>query len=56
MRNVNEFPKDIDLKYIFRNFLLKKKKINNLVFYIFYKSCIKIFPKLFINNGLKNIS
>ena len=55
MRNVNKFPKDIDLKYIFRNFLLRKKKINNLVFYIFYKNCIKIFPKLFINNGLKNI-
>ena len=55
MRNVNKLPKDIDLKYIFRNFLLKKKKINNLVFYIFYKNCIKIFLKLFINNGLKNI-
>ena len=49
--NVNEYFKGIDLENIFRNFLLKKKKVNNFFqfFLIFHKNGIKTFLRLSIN-------
>ena len=48
MGEVNESPKDIDLKNNFRNFFWEKKKVINffMIFYISHESNIKNFPKI----------
>ena len=46
MRNVNEYPKGIDLEAIFRNILLENDKTINfllIIFYISHESNVKIF-------------
>ena len=56
MEKVNGCPKDIGLKNIFKNILLKKKKkIDFLWFFLYSHECnVKTFFKQFTNNWHKN--
>jgi len=45
MEKVNNYPKDIDLGHIFRNFLWKKKLTFLTIFYIYHESGVKTFLK-----------
>ena len=50
MEKVNGCPKDIGLKNIFKNILLKKKK--KLIFYGFFYIPMNVMLKLFLNSLL----
>ena len=55
MEKVNEYPKDIGLKNIFKNILLKKKKNWFFMVFLYSHECnVRTFFKQFTNNWHKN--